>query len=148
MFIKCSSNWSNLTPNDFLLLALSVLLQVEKLSINSFLSRWGSLRARLKERTEKRNTLVFVLLNARLLSLVLNYLSFYYCTMISSIEHHQGVSHNCKSNFTSTHDFDDFRGTSRPKLCWTFRCCPQWFIFFKNLFYQNQCKYAMDIGVA
>ena len=27
--------------------------------------------------------------------------------MISSIERFQEVSHNCKSNFTTAHDFDD-----------------------------------------
>ena len=38
------------------------------------------------------------------------------------------------------------RGNSMPKLHPAFRCCPWWFIFVKNLFYQKQCKYdAMNI---
>ena len=39
------------------------------------------------------------------------------------------------------------RGNFRPKLCSNFRCCPQWFIFFTNLFSQRQCKNAVNIGV-
>ena len=38
------------------------------------------------------------------------------------------------------------RGYFRLKLNPTSRCCPQWPIFFKNLFYQNNCKDAMNIG--
>ena len=33
----------------------------------------------------------------------------------------------------------------RIKLSLTSGCCPRWLIFFKNLFYQNNCKEAMDI---
>ena len=34
----------------------------------------------------------------------------------------------------------------RLKLNLTSGCCPRWFIFFKNLFYQNNCIEAMNIG--
>ena len=40
------------------------------------------------------------------------------------------------------------RGNSRPKLRLAFRGYPRRFIFLKNLFYQKQCQYAMNIGVA
>ena len=38
------------------------------------------------------------------------------------------------------------RGYFRLKPSPTSGCCPQWLIFFKNLFYQNNCKDAMNIG--
>ena len=38
-------------------------------------------------------------------------------------------------------------GNSRPKLCPTFGCCPQWFFFLKFFFYPKQSKYAINIGV-
>ena len=38
------------------------------------------------------------------------------------------------------------RGCFRLKLSPTFGRCPRWLIFFKNLFYQNNCKEAMSIG--
>ena len=41
-----------------------------------------------------------------------------------------------------------FRGNSMAKLHPAFGGCPQSFTFFKNLIYQKQCKYAMNIGVA
>ena len=40
------------------------------------------------------------------------------------------------------------RDHSRPKLHPTFGPCPWWFIFQKNLFYQKQCKYAMNTVLA
>ena len=39
------------------------------------------------------------------------------------------------------------RGNSWPKLHQAFGCCPWGFIFSKNLFYQKQRKYVMNIGV-
>ena len=39
------------------------------------------------------------------------------------------------------------RGNSRAKMHLALRCCPPLFIFFETLFYQMQCKYAMNIGV-
>ena len=39
-----------------------------------------------------------------------------------------------------------FRVYFRLKLSPTSRCCPGWPIFFKNLFYQNSCKEAMNMG--
>ena len=33
-------------------------------------------------------------------------------------------------------------------MCWACGCCPQRFIFYKNLFHQKQFHYAMNIGVA
>ena len=38
------------------------------------------------------------------------------------------------------------RGYFRLKLSLTSRNCPQWLIFFKNLFHQNNCKDPMNIG--
>ena len=38
------------------------------------------------------------------------------------------------------------RGYFRLKLSSTSGCCPWWFIFFKNLFYQKKRKEAMNIG--
>lgn len=40
------------------------------------------------------------------------------------------------------------RGNFRPKQCPPFGCSPEWFIFFKTVFYQKQYKYATSIGVA
>ena len=37
------------------------------------------------------------------------------------------------------------RGKSRPELCPAFGRCPLIYFVFKNLFYQKQCKYAMNI---
>ena len=34
----------------------------------------------------------------------------------------------------------------RLELSLTSGRCPQWFMFFKNLFYQNNCKVTMNIG--
>ena len=42
----------------------------------------------------------------------------------------------------------NYRNNSRLRLRPTFGCCLWWFIFFKHLFYQEQCKYAMNLGVA
>lgn len=39
-------------------------------------------------------------------------------------------------------------GNSKPKLRPTFGRYTRWFIFFRNVFYQKQRKYAMNIGVA
>ena len=39
------------------------------------------------------------------------------------------------------------RVNSRPKLCPTSGRCPR-LVVFKNLFYQKQCKYAINIRVA
>ena len=39
-----------------------------------------------------------------------------------------------------------YRDYFRLKLSPTSGCCPQWLIFFKNLFYQNNCKDAMNTG--
>ena len=38
------------------------------------------------------------------------------------------------------------RGYFRLKLSPTSGYCPQWLIFFKNLFYQNNCKDSINIG--
>ena len=43
--------------------------------------------------------------------------------------------------------YDSNSVSSGLKLCLVFERCFQSF-FFKNLFYQNQCKYAMSIGIA
>ena len=40
------------------------------------------------------------------------------------------------------------RSNSRPKLRPTFGRCSRWFIFFKILFYQKQCKHVMNIELA
>ena len=42
--------------------------------------------------------------------------------------------------------FLSFRGYFRLKLSPTSRRRPQWLNFFKNLFYQNNCKEAINIG--
>ena len=39
-----------------------------------------------------------------------------------------------------------FQGLLRLKLSPTSGCCPCWLIFFENLFYQNNCKEAVNIG--
>ena len=38
--------------------------------------------------------------------------------------------------------------TSQKRLFAAVIFCPLWLIFFENLFYRKQCKYAMNIGVA
>ena len=43
--------------------------------------------------------------------------------------------------------YDSNSVSSRLKLCPVFERRLQWF-FFKNLFYQNQCKYAMSTETA
>ena len=53
------------------------------------------------------------------------------------------VCKNCLGNKTGY-----VRGNSGPNLCLAFGCCSQSFIFFKNLFYQKQWEYGMNIGVA
>ena len=40
----------------------------------------------------------------------------------------------------------DTRGYFRLKMGLTWRRCPWWLIFLKNLFYQKNCKAAMNIG--
>ena len=40
-----------------------------------------------------------------------------------------------------------YKSNYGPELHPTFRLCPQWFIFFKNLFYKKQCKYIKNFGI-
>ena len=47
-----------------------------------------------------------------------------------------------------TENDNSSRGNSRPKLHPTFRHYPRWLIFFKNLSYQKQFKFAINIGFA
>ena len=49
------------------------------------------------------------------------------------------------THLASVHQTFRVSGYFRPKLSPTSGCCPQRLIFFKNLFYQNNCKEAMNI---
>ena len=48
-------------------------------------------------------------------------------------------------HFTDKLYYAEGRGNSRADLRPVFGRCPRWFIFFKNLFDQKQCKCAMNI---
>ena len=57
-----------------------------------------------------------------------------------------GLYRRVKLHLIWSMEFNTFRGYFRLKLSPTSGCCPQWLIFFKNLFYQKNCKEAMNIG--
>ena len=68
------------------------------------------------------------------------------CGLESSLEVSDKLLYfNCKYNFTFSCSYR-VRGFFRLKVSLTFGCCPQWIIFFKNFFYQNNCKEAINIG--
>ena len=63
--------------------------------------------------------------------------------MISRLWRCNMSQHNCDYE-KKIHD----RGYFRLKLSLTSGHCPQWLMFFKNLFYQNNCKVTMNIGAS
>ena len=61
--------------------------------------------------------------------------------MISRLWRSNMSQHNCDCG----KKIND-RGYFRLKLSLTSGCYPQWFMFFKKIFYQNNCKVTMNIG--
>ena len=60
--------------------------------------------------------------------------------------HDNNNANNCSDDTDGDEDGD--HGNFKPKQCPPFGCSPEWFIFFKNVFYQKQYKYATNTGVA